>query len=146
MNLRHIGVTVVDMEKSLKLYKDYFGFNVVWDELEQGDFIDNLSDEKQIKVRTVKMKDTNGGMVELLQYYSHPGTTSKDLENHIDKIMKVGCSHFALTVNNVDKTYNELKKMGLKFNCKPQVSPNSKAKVCFCRDFDGTLIELVEEL
>ena len=32
--LRHVGITVTDMEKSLKLYRDYFGFEVVWDEIE----------------------------------------------------------------------------------------------------------------
>ena len=53
--LRHVGITVTDMEKSLKLYRDYFGFEVVWDEIEQGEFIDNLSDETDVKVNTVKM-------------------------------------------------------------------------------------------
>ena len=36
--------------------------------------------------------------------------------------------------------------MGLKFNSIPEVSPDGNAQVCFCRDLDGTLIELVEEL
>jgi len=131
------------MERSLKLYRDYFGFQVVWDEIEQGEFIDSLSGEKEVKVRTVKMKDEDGGMIELLYYYSHPET---DVRNKINKIMKIGCSHFALTVNDVDQSTIELINMGLKFVCEPQVSPDGNAKVCFCRDFDGTLIELVEAL
>jgi catechol 2,3-dioxygenase-like lactoylglutathione lyase family enzyme len=143
MKLRHIGITVTNMEKSLKLYRDYFGFEVVWDELERGEFIDNLSAEKDVRVRTVKMKDESGGMIELLYYYSHSENNAENLTN---KIMKIGCSHFALTVDDLDKVYGELKDMGLKFNCKPKISPDGNAKVCFCRDSDGTLIELVEEL
>ena len=143
MKLRHIGITVTNMEKSLKLYRDYFGFKVVWDELERGEFIDNLSAEKDVRVRTVKMKDESGGMIELLYYYSHPENNAENLTN---KIMKIGCSHFALTVDDLDKVYGELKDMVLKFNCKPKISPDGNAKVCFCRDSDGTLIELVEEL
>ena len=46
----------------------------------------------------------------------------------------------------MDKIYLDLLELGLKFNKNPQRSPDGKAKVCFCRDYDGTLIELVEEL
>ena len=94
--LRHVGITVTDTEKSLKLYRDYFGLEVVWDQIEEGDFIDGLSDTADIKVRTVKLKSEEG-MVELLQYLSHP---QENTQNLIDKITKIGCSHFALTVDN----------------------------------------------
>ena len=141
VKLRHIGITVTDMEKSLELYRDYFGFKVVWDEVEEGKFIDGLSDIENIKVRTVKMKDDSGGMVELLDYYSHPEQNTENLKN---KITKIGCSHLALTVDKLDSVYNELKDMDLEFNCEPKISKDGNVKVCFCRDFDGTLIELVE--
>ena len=143
MKLRHIGITVTDMEKSIELYRDYFGFKVVWDELEEGEFIDNLTGEKDVKVRTVKMKDGNGGMVELLYYHSHLQLNTLNIQN---KIWSIGCSHFALTVDNLDGVYQDLSHMGLTFICEPKISSDGNAKVCFCRDFDGTLIELVEEL
>ena len=140
--LRHIGITVSDVEKSLKLYRDYFGFTVVWDQIEEGQFIDGLTGVSKVKVRTVKLK-AKEGMIELLQYFSHPG---KNTQNFIDKITKIGCSHFALTVENLDDTYIELTNLGLLFNKEPKTSPDGNAKVCFCRDFDGTLVELVEEI
>ena len=71
-SVRHVGITVQDMEKSLTLYRDYFGFQVVWDEIEQGKFIDGLSGIDDIVVRTVKLKDEKGGIIELLEYESHP--------------------------------------------------------------------------
>ena len=141
ITLRHVGITVVDMEKSLALYRDYFGLTVVWDQLEEGEFIDNLSGEKGVRVRTVKLRDEEGGMVELLQYYSHPRSNGA---NFTQKAMEVGCSHFALTVSDLDSVYGDLKKLGLRFNSSPKISVDGKAKVCFCRDFDGTLMELVE--
>tara|TARA_B100001996_G_scaffold355557_1_gene318229 strand:+ start:38 stop:469 length:432 start_codon:yes stop_codon:yes gene_type:complete len=140
-SLRHIGITVQDMEKSLELYRDYFRFQVVWDEIEQGKFIDGLSGIDDIVVRTVKLKDFVGGMVELLEYKSHP----QPLET-LRPIVDIGVSHFAMTVQNLDTTYDDLIEMGLIFNAKPAISPDGNAKVCFCRDFDGTLIELVEVL
>lgn len=138
--LRHVGITVRDAEQSLKLYRDYFKFEVVWDQIEEGDFIDSLSGIKNIKVRTIKLKSQEG-MVELLQYLSHPS-----VENNKDKITRVGCSHFALTVDDLDKTYEDLIDLGLNFLDSPKKSADNNAKVCFCRDSDGTLIELVEEI
>ncbi len=142
-SFRHVGITVTDMKKSLELYRDYFGFQIVWDEVESGGFIDGLSGLKAIWVRTVKLKDFAGGMIELLEYQSHPRKNDKNFDK---EVIEIGVSHFAMTVQNLDTTYDDLIKMGLKFNAKPAISPDGKAKVCFCRDFDGTLIELVEEL
>ena len=140
--LRHIGITTTNAEKSLELYRDYFGFVVVWDKIEEGAFIDGLSGIADIKVRTIKLKSAEG-MIELLQYFSHP---EKNAQNLTNEITKIGCSHFALTVDNLNKAYSDLTEKGLLFNKEPQTSPDGKAKVCFCRDFDGTLIELVEEV
>ena len=85
--------------------------------------------------------DEKGGMIELLEYESHP----KPLET-LRPIVDIGVSHFAMTVDNLDQTYKDLSDMELIFNAKPAISPDGGAKVCFCRDFDGTLIELVEVL
>ena len=145
IKLRHVGITVTDMKQSLKLYKDCFGLEVVWDEIEEGEFIDNLSNLENVKVHTVKLKDSDGGMIELLQYHSHPAPNAG---NKINKINKIGCSHFAITVENIDELYEKLIDMGIEFNWKPTRHPDEwvKAKVAFCRDYDGTLIEIVEVL
>jgi catechol 2,3-dioxygenase-like lactoylglutathione lyase family enzyme len=143
INLRHVGITVTSMDKSLALYRDLFDLKVIWDEIEQGEFVDSLSGIKNIKVRTVKLQDKIGGVIELLEYHSHPEKNGKNLNN---KITEIGCSHFAVTVNNLTEIYKKLTSVGLNFNDKPKISPNGKAKVCFCRDLDGTLIELVEEI
>ena len=138
--LRHVGLAVVDMDNALKLYKDIFNLKIVWDEIESGDFIDNLSNMSNVNVRTVKLTDINGGMIELLQYMSHPQHRNED------SINRIGCSHVAMTVNNIDSMYKKLLDFGVKFHNEPQVSVAGNAKVAFCRDGDGILIELVEEL
>tara|TARA_Y100000593_G_scaffold83106_1_gene156472 strand:- start:775 stop:1218 length:444 start_codon:yes stop_codon:yes gene_type:complete len=145
VKLRHVGITVTDMKKSLQLYKDCFDFEIVWDEIEKGEFIDNLSNLKDVEVHTVKLKDSNGGMIELLQYLSHPKLSDV---NKINKINEIGCSHIAITVDDISNLYEKLIGMGLEFNYKPTRHPDIdvKAKVAFCRDFDGTLIEIVEEV
>ena len=141
-NLRHVGITISSLERSLEFYRDALGFKVFKMMDESGECIDNFSSIKGILVTTVKMKDSNDNMVELLCYKSHPGA-----ENFSNMITDVGCSHIALTVEDLDSLYHKLmKEYNIKFNYPVQVSPDGKVKVAFCRDPDGTLIEMVEEL
>ena len=140
MNLRHVGITVTSVEKSLKFYRDLLGLEVVRIMDESGEHIDNFSALQGVHVKTVKLKDEMGGMIELLQYYSHP----EEAEER--SIAQIGCSHFALTVRELDYILDKMKKDGYVINSEPQFSPDGKVKLTFCRDPDGTLIELVEEL
>lgn len=140
-SFRHVGIVVTNMDKSLKLYKDIFNLEVIWDQIESGQFIDNLLQITNTEVHTIKLKDCNGAIIELLQYLSHPREV--DYNNNINRI---GCSHIAITVNSIKDMYEKLISEGLEFNYKPQVSVDGKACVAFCKDYDQVLIEIVEEI
>ena len=140
-NIRHFGIVVTDMEKSLEFYRDMLGFKIKIDALEEGKFIDAILGLKDVKVRTIKMFADDGNLIELLWYQSHK---SKQIENK--EIFDIGASHPAFTVENLDEEYKRLKEKGIKFISLPQISPNGKAKVAFCYDPDGVPVELVEEL
>jgi len=140
-NVRHFGIVIKNPEKSLHFYCGLLGLKIKRDVLEEGKFIDNISGLKNVKVRTIKMSANNGSLIELLFYKSHPRGKIKNNE-----ICNMGASHVALTVDNIDYEYKKLRKLGVKFNCPPQISPDGKAKVTFCYDPDDVLVELVEEL
>jgi catechol 2,3-dioxygenase-like lactoylglutathione lyase family enzyme len=142
--IRHIGVTVNDLSKSLSFYMKYFGFSVKKKMEESGKVLDNFSSLKNVKVTTIKLIDSGGQLLELLYYKSHPNKKTKD--NIKRKVCYVGCSHFAMTVKNIDKMYEKMNRDGIIFNYPPQISPDGKVKIAFCKDPDGTLLELVEEL
>ena len=139
--IRHFGIVVTDIEKSLEFYRDILGFKIKIDALEEGKFIDTILGLKDVKVRTVKMYADDGNLIELLWYQSHKG---KKIENK--EIFDIGASHPAFTVENLDYEYKRLNEKGIKFISLPQVSPNGKTKVAFCYDPDGAPVELVEEL
>ena len=140
--VRHFGIVVSNLEKSLHFYEGLLGLSATRDMVEEGEFIDAILGLKNVKVRTVKMKAENGDtLVELLEYASHQG---KKRENY--EIFDLGASHVAFTVENVEKEYRKLQEQGVVFTCEPQVSPDGKAKVTFCVDPDGVPIELVQEL
>jgi catechol 2,3-dioxygenase-like lactoylglutathione lyase family enzyme len=139
-DIRHTGIVVIDLEASLHFYRDFLGFQVVKQMEEAGDYINNISSLRNVRVTTVKMTSPSGQMIELLKYHSHP------LEQRTREICEIGISHIAFTVDNLDMEYERLKDTGIQFNSPPQLSPDGYAKVTFCRAPEGTLIELVEVL
>ena len=139
-DIRHTGIVVADLETSLYFYRDLFGLQVAKQMEEAGDYIDNISSLRNVKVTTVKMTSPTGQMIELLKYHSHPA------EQRTREICEIGIAHIAFTVDNLDIEYKKLKDKGIKFNSPPQLSPDGYAKVTFCRAPEGTLIELVELL
>ena len=139
-NIRHTGIVVIDLETSLHFYRDLLGFQIAKQMEESGDYIDNISLLRNVKVTTVKLASLSGQMIELLKYHSHPE------EQKTRRICEIGISHIAFTVNNLDAEYERLKDKGIQFNSPPQLSPDGYAKVTFCRAPEGTLVELVEVL
>ena len=139
-NVRHTGIVVIDLETSLYFYRDLLGFQIVKQMEETGDYIDNISSLRNVKVTTIKMTSSSGQMIELLKYHSHPA------EQKTREISEIGISHIAFTVDDLNIEYGRLKDKGIQFNSPPQLSPDGYAKVTFCRAPEGTLIELVEVL
>jgi len=139
--IRHVGIVVTNLNKALHFYRDLLGLKVTNKMVERGDYIDKISGLKNVKVTTIKMAAEYGNLIELLYFHSHP-------KESIDKkeICEIGVSHIAFTVENLDVEYERLLKAGVQFNVPPQISPNGYAKVTFCKDPDGSLIELVQVL
>ena len=53
-NIRHLGIVVRDMEKSLEFYR-YLGYEVIADMKEDSRFIDKILGLNDSDLRTVKM-------------------------------------------------------------------------------------------
>lgn len=139
--LRHCGIVVSNMERSLKFYRDLLGLKIIREMDESGKYIDNMLKLEQVRVKTVKLSVNNGNsLIELLEFKSHQNNNVK--RNIFDQ----GASHVAFTVENLDQVYNNLRKENIEFNAPPQLSPDGYAKVTFCYDPDNTPIELVEVL
>ena len=139
-DIRHTGIVVADLEASLYFYCDLLGFQVTKQMEEVGDYIDNISSLRNVKVTTAKMTSPSGQMIELLKYHSHPA------KQKTREICEIGISHIAFTVDDLDIEYERLRGKGIQFSSPPQLSPDGYAKVAFCRAPEGTFIELVEVL
>ena len=128
------------MENSLKFYRDQLGLKIIKDMDEQGNYLDNMLSLNDVRVRTVKLSaNENTTLVELLEFESHN-------DNKIRNFYTIGASHVAFTVDDIEKLYVNLSEKNIKFNAIPQKSPDGLVKVTFCKDPDGSPIELVEML
>jgi catechol 2,3-dioxygenase-like lactoylglutathione lyase family enzyme len=141
-NIRHTGLVVRDLEHSLKFYKDLLGFSEWKRAKEEGSFIEQLVGIPGVSLEWAKLKLPDDSLIELLQYHSHP--SQQLLENSPSN--RLGCSHVALTVDNLDQVYLKLCDNGFHCNSAPLLSPDNNAKVLYCHDPDGIILELVEEL
>jgi catechol 2,3-dioxygenase-like lactoylglutathione lyase family enzyme len=127
--IRHVGFSVRNEERALHFYKDLLGFEIVKKEVVDPKFSNQILEISNLTY--IKMAKDG----QLIEMYIMP----KDSE-------RGRWSHIALTVDNIDKVYSELCKEKIRFIGSPVVDPEKKHKLCFCRDFDGNLLELVQEL
>lgn len=139
--IRHIGITVTDMEEALRFYRDLLGLKVILDRKQEGEVLERILGIPYARMRAVMLKAPDGKCVELFKFYSHPAKAPDRIE-----VTNVGCTHVAFCVNDLAELCTRLRAAGVRFHCPPVTGPSSYAKVTYCRDFDGTIVELVEIL
>jgi catechol 2,3-dioxygenase-like lactoylglutathione lyase family enzyme len=137
--IRHTGLVVADLERALRFWRDLLGFRVVKQLEESGPHIDAMLGLRDVKLTTVKLAAPDKGLIELLQFHSHPDRPSWN-----GKPYSTGLTHIALTVDDLDGVHRELADAGVKFLAPPQRSPDGIVKVTYCRGPEDLLLELVE--
>lgn len=139
--VRHIGLVVKDLEKSLKFWCETLDFSVVKIMEEKGEYLDLMMGLQNVDVKTAKLSDKNGNLIELLYFKNY-----SDDNDLIKKPYSNGLTHIALTVDNLEKTIGKLQKLNLIKSNIPVISPDGKVKVVYARCLEGLLIEFVQEL
>lgn len=138
ITLRHVGLIVDDIEKSLQLYENILGFKPKIDQVESGPFYEHLTRIDSGIARTCKCYAPDGSCLELIQYISH------NSEKRTKELLCSGFNHIALNISNLEALEKKLKNIGIVFVNTPKFNENKTAKVAFCYDFEGNLLELVQ--
>jgi len=139
MSIRHCGIVVNNLSKMTEFYKllgfeEYVKFNI------NGELIDNLIGLHNSDIDIVKLKSKYDGFIIELLKYNNIDNLSKNTE-----LFQQGTFHLAITVDDIDKIYETLKSVGVKFTS-PPLFTDDNVKVCFCKDWEGNWIELVQEI
>ena len=132
---------VNDLEKAKDLWTNNLGFKLHIKAKEESPYIDELLTIKDPMLTTVKLIDSKGFIIELLKFENY------EVENSWSGDLKTtGLTHIALTVDNLDKLVDTLRKLDYQTISEIKTSPNKKVKVVFVRGPEGIMLELVQEL
>jgi catechol 2,3-dioxygenase-like lactoylglutathione lyase family enzyme len=138
---RHVGIVVKDLAKTKDFWTNLIGFKLHIDAKEISPYIDELLGIANPELRTVKLIDENGFIIELLGFANYP---AKD--NWEGNLATTGLTHIALTVSDLESLTSKLKENDYKFISKIKKSPNGAVKVVFVSGPEGLMLELVEQL
>jgi catechol 2,3-dioxygenase-like lactoylglutathione lyase family enzyme len=138
---RHVGIVVKDIAKTTDFWTNLIGFKLHIDAIEQSPYIDELLGIPNPGLRTVKLIDENGFIIELLDFANYP---AKD--NWEGNLATTGLTHIALTVSDLESLTIKLKENNYKFISEIKKSPNGAVKVIFVKGPEGLMLELVEPL
>ncbi|HBF36350.1 MAG TPA: glyoxalase [Firmicutes bacterium] len=139
---RHTGLVVRNLEKSLAFYEGVLGFCLWKRMVETGTYIETVVGIPGVVLEWAKLKAPDDSLIELLQYHSHPDPTA---DCKLQPSNKLGCSHLAFTINHIEELYHVLLEKGILCKSEPQTAPDGTAKVLYCHDPDGIILELVED-
>jgi catechol 2,3-dioxygenase-like lactoylglutathione lyase family enzyme len=138
---RHVGIVVKDLAKTKNFWINLIGFKLHIDAKEISPYIDELLGIANPELRTVKLIDENGFIIELLKFANYP---AKD--NWEGNLATTGLTHIALTVSDLESLTSKLKENDYKFISEIKNSPNGAVKVVFVKGPEGLMLELVEQL
>ena len=139
--LRHIGIVVKDLQLCKEFWERGFDMQVRWDQIEEGDYIDELFRRKNTKVRTVKLQNSDGLSVELLQFMSDYEQKGLDAQP-----VDFGLRHIALSVGCLKSKVEYLCSSGAYMAPRLVDTPDRTHRLCYFRGPEGLILELVQEL
>lgn len=144
----HIGITVSNMEESIKFYRDILGLNFQGQMLMEGEATDQLFNMKDCKVKVAYLNGSdklNTPPIELLEF-KNMTKANKEI-----KLNKISISEVCFSVKDIDKVYEVLKDRGVEFLSKPQSFDLTdqgfgKSRAVYFQDPDGIVLELIENM
>ncbi len=138
--LVHVGISVFNLEESVRFYTEVLGMQVDYRAQHQGERISQVVDVQNAELDICVVR--RGGMrLELIDY----GNAAKKTRQYKDQDSP-GLIHLAVRVTDVDGEYRRLKSMGYEFNSPPMVTRDNGPKICYFRGPDNVVLELYEVL
>ena len=139
-----IGITVKDMNRSVKFYQDVLGFKKISDNEFSGKEYENLEGIFGLNIRIVRMQ-LGEEFIELTDYLTTGGRHIPEDQKSNDLFFQ----HIAIVVSDMDKAFEQLKKFNVEYvSTAPQTLPVTNIaaagiKAFYFHDVDDHNLELI---
>jgi hypothetical protein len=139
--LRHVGIVVEDITKTVITFKKLFGLKVKSNIIKSsGPYISNLIGFKRAVIKTAILKIEDDNRIEIIEYVKPKMLKKKISPNNL------GVSHIALTVSSMKKFVNKAKKFKIKLIGEPKLNTDRSVKVVYAIINNEIICEVVEVL
>jgi catechol 2,3-dioxygenase-like lactoylglutathione lyase family enzyme len=141
--LHHVGVTVADLDRSLRFYRDLLGVPVRERTEESGGDLAVITGMPDAHVRIADLELGDGRVIELLEYVAPAGSPLSQ------RTCDPGSLHIALAVDDLDAAAARLRAADVVLRSDPvtlaDAGPHwTGARVVYTVDPDGVTVELVQ--
>ncbi len=127
----HAGVSVADLARSERFYRDVLGFDVVEDRFAF----------EEHELRGVVLTNPQGARVEL---FERKGSQPSGPHHQIESTRRQGWFQFALAVPDIAQSFAAVVAAGAQSSLEPTTAPDGVSLVAFVRDPDGNLVEFLQ--
>jgi catechol 2,3-dioxygenase-like lactoylglutathione lyase family enzyme len=134
----HIGISVFDLEESVRFYRDVIGMEIEYRARNEGEKISRVVDVPNATLEVCVLKK-GAVRLELIDY----GQPDKKKVAYKDQSTP-GLVHIAMKVSDVDEAYRRMAALGYGFNSEPMVARKDGPKICYFRGPDNVVMELFQ--
>jgi catechol 2,3-dioxygenase-like lactoylglutathione lyase family enzyme len=139
----HLGLTVSDIERSVRFYRDVLGLTLMRRRQTDADYVGQQTGYPgvRLEVASFQLSATGRPSLELVQYATHAGPPSDPATN------RAGNAHLCFQVDQLHAAYESLRNQGVSFRSPPVAvtsGPNQGGFVVYLLDPDGFTIELFQ--
>ena len=139
----HAGVTVRDMDASLRFYREGLGLEVHFDRILDGAYLRTVLAQQFTAIRAVYLSIPGGGFVELLEYQETERLSAASRPSDF------GAGHLCLYVEGINDMVERLREYGGSTRSAAAVDitsgPNTGARSVYALDPDGYPVELFQK-
>ena len=144
----HVGLTVLDLDRSIQFYRDVLGLRFTGEILMEGKETEEIFQKKNCSARVAYLNGSEENRmppVELIQF------TDGNIEKSEASLFRTGVSEICFYTDNAEKTYRDLIEKGVECLSAPQNFDFRKdgfgrSRGFYFKDPDGIILEMMEPI
>jgi catechol 2,3-dioxygenase-like lactoylglutathione lyase family enzyme len=141
--VHHVGLTVLDIERSVHFYRDVLGLHLIRRRSADADYLGRQTGYQGVRLEAASFQLSAAGelRLELVQYVTHAGGPADTATN------RAGNTHICFQVDDIQRAYDALRAQGVQFRSAPVAitsGPNQGGYGVYLSDPDDYTIELFQ--